>query len=126
MSLPVRDFTFPTEVEPDLAVRLCMQPRADQPSARDKLSGYRAPLTLDGDDVGSTAWFQFLPDGIARPGEDVNATIVLIAPELFLGRIVVGTTFTVSEGQIGIASGEVVEVLALVRNAERSGRLKNG
>ena len=61
-------FEFPDHIMPDLRVTLTMEPRCDDSGARDKLSGYRAPVLFDGFETGSTGWFKF-DGGVACRGQ---------------------------------------------------------
>lgn len=118
--VPIK-FRFPSHVSPDFVVRLHMEQRSNVPNSEDKTSGYRTPNFLDGDKTGSTGWFDFHLDDIARRGHDVEARVVLINPSHFLGRIEVGTPFSITEGQQLIARGEIIAVLALEENAKKFG-----
>ena len=112
-------FSFPAHIRPDLLVRLNMELRTGDPEAQVKRSGYRIPVVLDGDDVGSTGWFLFRGGVPARPGEVREAEIALLNPQFFAGRVGAGTKFTVSEGAVLIARGQVLEMLDLEDNARR-------
>lgn len=112
-------FSFPAHIRPDLRVLLNMEERTGDPKAKVKRSGYRVPVVLEGDDVGSTGWFRFLDGASAGPGDVREAEVALLNPQFFAGRVGAGTKFTVSEGAVRIARGRVIEMLDLEDNARR-------
>lgn len=118
-------FDFPQHIQPDLLVRLKMEERAKDAGAQNKISGYRGHMLFEGFEVGSMGWFKF-DGGTAIRGQDAAAEIALMSPQLYAGKIDVGTRFAISEGHTLIATGTVMELLSLAENAERMRNTEDG
>jgi translation elongation factor EF-Tu-like GTPase len=62
---------------------------------------------------------RFPKEGIA-PGEQTQAELEFMSPELLWGKLGVGTVFYIYEGQQKVAEGKILEILALEENAKKA------
>jgi translation elongation factor EF-Tu-like GTPase len=78
-------------------------------------SGYRPQFYFDG--LHYVVNHTFPKEGIA-PGEQTQAGLEFMSPELLWGKISVGSPFGIYEGQQKVAEGKVLELLALEERAK--------
>lgn len=100
---------------PDVRVRLRFLSTAEGGRRTLAYSNYRPQFFYNGHHYDANHTYP--KEGIA-PGDTTEAEITFLSPRLHQNRIYPGMTFEIYEGTQKVAEGEILQILALEKNAE--------
>jgi translation elongation factor EF-Tu-like GTPase len=102
--------------EPDIRVTLRFLSIAEGGRKTLAYSDYRPQFFYDNHHY--DAVHRYPKEGIA-PGEETEAELYFLSPDLHLGKVFVGMPFGIYEGAKKVAEGKILEILALEKNAKK-------